>query len=63
MLLSNRLKALILTVTKIKQERTNQDMIKIGPFIDFILHFLIFLFEILNIASQLHCEASAKKFN
>ena len=28
-----------ITVTKIKQERINQDKIKIGPFFDFFLHF------------------------
>ena len=38
----------IVTVTKIKQERT-----KIGPLFDFFLHFSIFLLEILNIDSQL----------
>ena len=31
-----------LTVTKIKQERTNHDRTKIGPFFDFTLHFSIF---------------------
>ena len=43
------------TVTKIKQERT-----KIGPFLDFLLHFSIFLLGILNIASQLSCKAMLK---
>ena len=47
----------ILTVTKIKQEMTNQDRTKIGPFFDFLLHFSIFILEIFNIASQLSCEA------
>ena len=47
-------------MTKIKQERTNQDRTKIGPFFDFLLHFSIFLVEILNIASQLSCEAMLK---
>ena len=48
------------TVTKIKQERTNQDRTKIDPFFDFILHFSIFLFELFNIISQLSCEAKQK---
>ena len=39
-----------ITVTKIKQERTNQDRTEIGPFFDFLLHYSIFLFEILNTA-------------
>ena len=42
-----------LTVTKIKQEMTNQDTTKIGPLFVFLQHFSIFLLEILNIASQL----------
>ena len=50
----------LLTVTKIKQERTNQDRTKIGPFFDFLLHYSILLFEISNIASQLSCEAMTK---
>ena len=45
-----------LTVTKIKQERTNQDSTKIGPFFEFILLFSILLLQILNIASQLSCR-------
>ena len=49
-----------LTVTKIKQERANQDRTKIGSFFDFFLHFSIFLLEILNIAPQLCCEAILK---
>ena len=49
-----------ITVTKIKQERTIQDRIEIGPFFDFRLHYSIFLFEILNIASQLICEDMPK---
>ena len=47
-------------MTNIKQERTNQDRTKIGPLLDFLLHFSIFLLEILNIASQLSCEAMLK---
>ena len=43
----------MVTVTKIKQERTLQDRTKIGPFLDFLLHVSIFLLEILNIVSQL----------
>ena len=46
-----------LTVTKINQERTNQERTKIGRFVDFLLHFSIFLLEIFSIASQLSCEA------
>ena len=42
-------------MTKIKQERT-----KIGHFFDFLLNVSIFLLEILNIASQLSCEAMLK---
>ena len=49
-----------ITVTNIKQERINQDRIEIGPFFDFLLHNSIFLYEILNIASQLSCEAMFK---
>ena len=48
------------TVTRIKQERTNQDRTKISPFLDFLLHFSIFLLDIFNIASQLSCEAMLK---
>ena len=44
---------------KIKQERTNQDRTKIGPY-SFLLQFSIFLLEIMNIASQLSCEAMLK---
>ena len=47
-------------MTKIKQERTNQDMTKIGRFFDFLLHFSICLLEILNIVSQLSGEAKLK---
>ena len=47
------------TVTKIKQERTNQDRSKIDPSFDILLQFSIFLLEILNIASQL---SRAKNF-
>ena len=50
----------MLLVTKIKQERTNHDRTKIGPFFDFLLHFSTILFEILNIVSQLSCEAVLK---
>ena len=39
-----------MTVSKIFKERTNQEMDKIGPFFDFLLHFSVFLFEILNLA-------------
>ena len=49
---------LFLTVTKIKQERT-----KICPFFDFLLHFSVFLLEILNKAPQLNCEAILKILN
>ena len=49
-----------LTVAKIKQERTNQDRTKIGPFFDLILHCSIVLLEILNVASQLSCKAMLK---
>ena len=38
-----------LTVTKIKQERTNQNNIKIGPLFDFRQHFSIFIFKIFSI--------------
>ena len=48
------------TVTKIKQDRTHQDRTKIGPFLVFSLHFSILSLEILNIASQLSCEAMLK---
>ena len=47
-------------MTKIKQERTDQDRTRIGPFFDFLLQFSIFLLEILNIASQVRCEAMLK---
>ena len=50
----------IFTVTKIKQEKTNQDKTKIGPFFDFLLHFSTFLLEILNKVLQLSCEAMLK---
>ena len=50
----------VLTVTKIKQKRTNQDWTGIGPFFDFLPHFPIFLFELFNIALQLSCEAMPK---
>ena len=43
----------LVTVTKIKQESTNQDRTKIGLFFEFLLHFSIFLLEICSIASQL----------
>ena len=53
-----------ITATKIKQERTNQDRTKIGPFFDFllvfsILHFSIILLEILNIVPPLSCKCKA----
>ena len=51
------------TVTKIKQERTNQDMTKIGPFFDFLLHFSIFLLEIFSLSLQLSCETMFKNKN
>ena len=55
---------MLLTVTATKkQEKTNQDKTKIGPFFDFFVHFPIFLFEILNIAPQLSCEAMLKNSN
>ena len=41
----------MLSVTKIRQERTNQHRTKISPFLDFLLHFSIFLLGIFNIAS------------
>ena len=43
-------------VTKIKQERTDQDVTKIGPF----FYYLIILLEIFNIASKLSSEAMIK---
>ena len=46
----------MLTVTKIKQERTNQDRTKIGPVLDFLLHFSMFLLENSSSASQLSWE-------
>ena len=52
-----------LTVTKIKQERTNPDRTKIGPFFEFLLHFSIFLLEIFSLASQLSCETMLKTSN
>ena len=51
------------TVTRIKQERTNQDRTKISPFLDFLLHFSIFLLDIFNIASQLSCVAMLKNLS
>ena len=42
--------SMVITVTKIKQERT-----KISSFFDFLLHFPIVLHEIFSIASQLSC--------
>ena len=48
------------TVTKIKQERTIQDRTKIGPFVDFLQHFSIFLLKIFRLASQLRCETMFK---
>ena len=36
----------LLTVTKISQERTNQERTKIGPFFDFLLYFSVILLEI-----------------
>ena len=50
----------ILTVTKIKQEMTNQDRTKIGHFFDFLLNFSIFVLEIFSIDSQLSCETMFK---
>ena len=51
-----------MTVTKIiiKQESINQETTKISAFFNFLLHFSIFLLEILNIVSQLSCEAMIK---
>ena len=37
-----------------------QDKTKIGPFFDFLLHFSIFLLEILNIVLQLSCKGMLK---
>ena len=47
-------------MTKIKQDRTNQDKIKIGPVFDFLLHFSIFLLENFSKASQLSWETMFK---
>ena len=47
-------------MTKIKQERTNQDRTKIGPIFDFLLHFSIFLLANLSTASQLSWETLFK---
>ena len=52
-----------LTVTKIKQKSNIQDRTKIGPSFDFLLHFSMFLLEILSIALQLSCEAMLKISN
>ena len=49
-----------LSVTKIKQERANQDSTKIDPLFDFLLHFSMFLLEIVSTASQLNCETMFK---
>ena len=53
-------------MANIKQERTNKDRIKIGPFFDFLLHFSIFVLEIFSIDSQLSCKTmfkiSSKKY-
>ena len=54
------LRGRFITVTKIKQERTIQDRTKIGPFIDFLLHFSMFFLEVLKITSHLSCEAMLK---
>ena len=51
---------IVVTVTKIKQVRTNQDRTKIGTFFDFFVYFPIFLLEILNIATKMGCEAMQK---
>ena len=51
---------LMITVTKIKQERTNQVRTKICLFFDFIRRFSIFLLGILNISWQLSCGAILK---
>ena len=51
-----------LTVTKIKQERTNQNMTEIGPFFDFLLHLSILLLEIFSIAFQLSCETVVRVY-
>ena len=48
-----------ITVTKIEQERTNQDRTKNVFFFDFLLHSSIFLLEIFSIALQLRCKAGA----
>ena len=47
-------------MTKIKQERTNQDRTKIDPLFDFILHFSIFLLKVFSIASRLSSETMFK---
>ena len=46
----------------VKQERIIQDKTKVGPFIDFLQHFLILLLvlKICNLASQLGCETMFK---
>ena len=49
-----------LNVTEFQKERTNQDRTKIGPFFNFLLHYLIFLLEIFSMASQLSCETLFK---
>ena len=41
----------VITVTNISQERTNQEKTKIGPFFHFLLHFSILLPENMHIAS------------
>ena len=51
---------ILVTVTKIEQERTNQDRTKIGPFFDFLLHFSICLLDFFSIVSRLSCEAMFK---
>ena len=49
-----------ISVTKIKQDRTNQDRTEIGPSFEFLLHFSIFLLELFSIASRLSCETMFK---
>ena len=51
------------TVAKISHERTNKERTKIDPFFDFLLHFSIYLLEILNMASQLTKTKGLSKQN
>ena len=51
----------MVTITKIKQERTNQDRTKIGPFFDFLLNFSIFLIETMFKVSSKNIEKCRRK--